>query len=314
MLTPYRVLDLTDRRGWLAGFLLAQLGADVVLAEPSGGWARDSVFEAYNRGKRSVTIQDPADLAGLARWADVVLDSDAWLGGDLDAWQTADPALIVVSLSAYGATGPKANWLATDLTLFAASGQMAVTADRDRPPIRTSVPQAWGHAASEVAVGALMALYERGRSGLGQHVDVSAQQAVTPDIAARRSPCRDRPATVASRVRRYPLRRHPPALGPPGEGWLRHDRRFLRFDDRPVPGSFDAMGPRGGPLRCSNRREGLDRFRRCAGFVRWLTYWWTVRFWPDSIVTDHPFNDSDRNSCPSFTRSGSPSVMSSGSA
>ena len=39
-------------------------------------------------------------------------------------------------------------------------------------------PQAWLHAGGEAAVGALLALHERERSGLGQHVDVSAQQAV----------------------------------------------------------------------------------------------------------------------------------------
>jgi crotonobetainyl-CoA:carnitine CoA-transferase CaiB-like acyl-CoA transferase len=37
MLGPYRVLDLTDDRGWFAGMILAQLGADVVLVEPEGG-------------------------------------------------------------------------------------------------------------------------------------------------------------------------------------------------------------------------------------------------------------------------------------
>ena len=54
MLDNYRVIDLTDRRGWMTGFLLAQLGADVILAEPESGWSRDHWFEAYNRGKRSV--------------------------------------------------------------------------------------------------------------------------------------------------------------------------------------------------------------------------------------------------------------------
>lgn len=109
----------------------------------------------------------------------VVLHTDSWPGVDLAAWRAADPQLVTVTLSAYGAQGPKADWLATDLTLFAASGQMAVTGDRDRPPVRTSVRQAWGHAGSDTALGALVALHERERSGLGQHVDVSAQQSVT---------------------------------------------------------------------------------------------------------------------------------------
>ena len=48
MLDNYRVIDLTDRRGWMTGFLLAQLGCDVVLAEPEDGWERDYWFAAYN--------------------------------------------------------------------------------------------------------------------------------------------------------------------------------------------------------------------------------------------------------------------------
>jgi crotonobetainyl-CoA:carnitine CoA-transferase CaiB-like acyl-CoA transferase len=178
VLDAYRVLDLTDRRGWLAGLLLAQLGADVVLAEPAGGWPRDLTFEAYNRSKRSVAPTG-GELDRLAGWADVVLDSGAWPAADLAAWRAADPALITVRLTPYGEHGPKSGWLATDLTLMAASGAMAVTGDADRPPVRTTVPQAWGHAASDAAVAALVALHERASSGFGQHVDVSAQQSVT---------------------------------------------------------------------------------------------------------------------------------------
>jgi len=184
VLQPYRVLDLTDARGWLAGFLLAQLGADVILAEPVGGYPRDHRFAAYNRGKRSVIVPDdagPAELAGLARGADVVLHTQSSFGRavDLGALRDAHPALVTVAITPYGESGPKSGWLASDLTLFAASGQMAVTGDSDRPPVRTSVPQAWLHAGADAAVGALAALAERERSGLGQHIDLSAQQAVT---------------------------------------------------------------------------------------------------------------------------------------
>jgi crotonobetainyl-CoA:carnitine CoA-transferase CaiB-like acyl-CoA transferase len=64
MLAPYRVLDLSDRDGWMAGFLLAQLGADVVLVEPPGGHPRDSWFEAYNRGKRGSPDPGVGGLSG----------------------------------------------------------------------------------------------------------------------------------------------------------------------------------------------------------------------------------------------------------
>ena len=50
--------------------------------------------------------------------------------------------------------------------------------DEDRPPVRLSVPQAFLHAGAEAAGAALIALHERQRSGRGQHIDVSAQQAI----------------------------------------------------------------------------------------------------------------------------------------
>ncbi len=179
MLDNYRVIDLTDSRGWLTGFLLAQLGCDVILAEPDGGWPRDDWFEAYNRGKRSVVVSDPDALKALVTDADFVIDCGAHpLPVDLAKLRDNNPRLITVSLSPFGADGPKADWLATDLTLVAASGQMICNGDADRPPVRISIPQAWSHAASQAMVGALVANDERSRSGLGQHVDVSAQQAM----------------------------------------------------------------------------------------------------------------------------------------
>ena len=97
MLSSYRVLDLTDARGQLAGYTLASLGADVVLVEPAGGSGsrrlppfaggvedveRSLVFHGWNRGKRSVVVDlrndaGRAELTRLARDADVVLESGA---------------------------------------------------------------------------------------------------------------------------------------------------------------------------------------------------------------------------------------------
>ncbi len=188
MLGPYRVLDLTDERGWFAGMLLAQLGADVVLVEPPGGWPRtgsaDRRHRAYNRGKRSLVAAGADEVMTLATEADIVLDNrgfdaiDGWGEADLAAMRAANPGLITVRTTPWGETGPKKDWLATDLTLFASSGQLAVTGDSDRPPVRISLPQAWLHAESQAAVAAMVALEHRARTGRGQHADVSAQQAV----------------------------------------------------------------------------------------------------------------------------------------
>jgi crotonobetainyl-CoA:carnitine CoA-transferase CaiB-like acyl-CoA transferase len=87
-----------------------------------------------------------------------------------------NPALIYVSISAFGQTGPKANYAESDLIVNAAGG--LETGDSDRAPLRFSVPLIYHHAGAEAAGAALIAHHERRRSGRGQHVDVSAQQAL----------------------------------------------------------------------------------------------------------------------------------------
>src|SRR5215212_7614719 len=118
MLEPYRVLDLTDVRGQLAGHTLASLGADVILVEPPGGSSsrrlppfagevedaeRSLTFHGWNRGKRSLVLDLRSDegqheLARLASDADVVLESGA-VPVELAVLREANPALVTVSIS-----------------------------------------------------------------------------------------------------------------------------------------------------------------------------------------------------------------------
>ncbi len=101
------------------------------------------------------------------------------MGSDTDDLATINPALIYVSISPFGQSGPKAGWAASDLVVMAAGGPLALTGDDDRPPLRVGVPQAYLHAAADGALGAMLAHFHRVRSGRGQHVDVSAQESVT---------------------------------------------------------------------------------------------------------------------------------------
>jgi crotonobetainyl-CoA:carnitine CoA-transferase CaiB-like acyl-CoA transferase len=204
MLSPYRVLDLTTERGVLCGQILADLGADVIKVEPPAGSParslgpflgdephpdRSLVWWAYNRNKRGITLdleraEGQAILRRLAERADFLIESDApgtlaGLGLGPADLAAVNPRLIYVSISPFGQTGPKAGYAASDLTVMAASGPLFMAGDADRPPLRVSVPQAFLHASAEAAAAALIALHERQRSGLGQHVDVSAQQAAT---------------------------------------------------------------------------------------------------------------------------------------
>lgn len=201
MLSPYRVLDFTNERGFLCGQILADLGADVIVVEPprgsparrigpfAGGVAgpESSLYWwAYNRNKRGITLnlehdEGRAIARELVKTADFVIESAGPGGMDQRGLgygnlSSINPGLVMVSISPFGQSGPKADWPASDLTVMASSGSLALTGDDDRPPVRTAVPQGFLHACADGAAGALIAHFGRVASGRGQHVDISAQQ------------------------------------------------------------------------------------------------------------------------------------------
>jgi crotonobetainyl-CoA:carnitine CoA-transferase CaiB-like acyl-CoA transferase len=203
-LAGIRVIDAASARGELAGRVLADLGAEVLAVEPPGGararglppFAHDRsddpeaslYWAAVALGKRSVVLDalDPRDaerLRELAREADVFIEAFepgalAPLGLDWPALRELNPALVYVSISPFGQDGPLARAPATDLTLEAAGGLLGLQGDPDRPPLPVGFPQAFLHAGVQAAADSILALCERQRSGLGQHLDVSAQAAV----------------------------------------------------------------------------------------------------------------------------------------
>ncbi len=225
MLSDYRVLDLTDERGHLAGFILGQLGAEVIAIEPPGGSSarrlgpfagdvedpeRSLAHWAYNRGKKSVVLDLDAEadrerLRALVRGADVLIESAEpgsmqARGLGVAALAELNPALIHVSITAFGSDGPKANWAVTDLVIQASAGNMVLNGDKDRAPVRAggTLPQAYHNAASEAAGATLIALFERqNRSGLGQHIDMSAQQSMSQSAQSMllATPLNARPTT-----------------------------------------------------------------------------------------------------------------------
>jgi crotonobetainyl-CoA:carnitine CoA-transferase CaiB-like acyl-CoA transferase len=200
-LAPYRVLDVTDHRGLLAGHMLAQLGADVVQLEPPGGssarqqppfapdWpaGENSLYwAAYAAGKRSIAgdpAEDPALWAKLLRSADFLIDSAApgdgrpsWL--DPATVAVINPAIVHVSITPFGLTGPKRDWHDSEIALWAAGGPLLLTRDDQGRPLRISVPQAYLHGAATAAGAALIAHAARANDGRGQHVDVAVLQSL----------------------------------------------------------------------------------------------------------------------------------------
>ena len=195
-----RVLDLTDTRGLLAGHLLARIGAEVIQVEPPSGHAArtrlseetysasGALWQAYGANKKSITC-DITTCSGreiileLCKTADVLIESShpgymQELGLDYDTLSQLFPHLIYVSITPFGSRGPKAHYQTTDLIVWAAGGALLPTVAAGAVPVSMSIPQSFRHASADAVNGALIALYERVRSGLGQHVDISAQLSV----------------------------------------------------------------------------------------------------------------------------------------
>ncbi len=169
--------------------ILGSLGAEVILVEGPDGRGRrhrqcgpDGTSLSWwnlRRGAQSCVIADRDELLKLVAGADALIESpDPGLGLDPVELRTINPGLVHTTVTAFGSTGPKAQWAASDLTIAAAAGSAAITGDTDRAPLRITAPQSWLHAGSHAAVGTALALRQRDLSGYGQHVDVSAQQAM----------------------------------------------------------------------------------------------------------------------------------------
>ena len=197
-------VDFATTRAELAGRMLAELGATVIKVEPPGGAAARQLppfdetkarsletslyWASVGNGKKSVVLDieseaDRARLQPLLQRADFVIESFdpgymATLGLDHASVAAANPGVIYASVTPWGQDGPDAHSPATDFTLEAAGGFTDLTGDPDRPPVSVAMPQVSFHAGVQAAADCVIALNERERSGLGQHLDVSMQAAV----------------------------------------------------------------------------------------------------------------------------------------
>jgi crotonobetainyl-CoA:carnitine CoA-transferase CaiB-like acyl-CoA transferase len=193
MLSCYKVLDLSDKTGWLAGKILADLGADVIKIEALDSDLSDTDWRAFNIGKRLLRL-DIGRGAGrrvldkMIGNADILVETAAPSGADdlmaPKRLAALNPELIHVSITPFGHNGPRAHWRGTDIEVMAASGAMSLVGEPEGTPLRISVPQSGLWAGAQAAVGALIAISCRtmGNCG-GQHVDVSAQASVLAALA-----------------------------------------------------------------------------------------------------------------------------------
>jgi crotonobetainyl-CoA:carnitine CoA-transferase CaiB-like acyl-CoA transferase len=194
-LDDVRVIDLTRvLAGPFCTMMLGDMGADVIkIEEPthgdeSRGWAPlvdgwSSYFLGVNRNKKSVALDlkhpdGAAALRSLVAHADVLVEnfkpgSLAELGFSYDEMSALNPRLVYCSISGYGHTGPRAGLSGYDVVIQGESGLMDVTGQPDGPPTRVGIAISDYLAGLYASQGILLALLERGRTGLGQHVDIA---------------------------------------------------------------------------------------------------------------------------------------------
>jgi crotonobetainyl-CoA:carnitine CoA-transferase CaiB-like acyl-CoA transferase len=140
------------------------------------------------RGRRHVILDlhDDADrrrAADLAASADVVVENFrpgrlAEWGLDYDSLRANNPGVVLVHVSGFGQTGPRADEAGFGSIGEAVGGIRHTTGDPDRPPARAGISLGDSLAALFAVIGTLAALHERHRSGLGQEVDVAIYEAV----------------------------------------------------------------------------------------------------------------------------------------
>lgn len=200
-LAGIRVLELgTMVAGPVAATLLADFGADVIKIEPpkvgdpirhSGPFVgTESLYwNVEGRSKRSVTLdlrvpEGQAVLRQLAGHADVLIENFrpgtmAKWGCDFDTLHALNPRLIMLSVSGFGQTGPKATHPAYDRVSLAFSGFLHMTGYPDRPPVRPGTAMADYQSALFGAFAVMIALFEReARGGSGQQIDVALFESV----------------------------------------------------------------------------------------------------------------------------------------
>ena len=195
-----RVLELgAFIAGPFAGQLLGDLGADVIKIEPPGTGdimrrygvrvdGKSLWWPAIARNKRSVAIdlRDERGRAAARRIAarcDVVIENfrpgtvERWDLG-YDALRAENPRVVLVHVSGFGQTGPRASEPGFGSIGEAMGGIRHTTGEPDRAPARTGISIGDSLAALFAVVGTQAALLERERSGEGQEVDVAIYEAV----------------------------------------------------------------------------------------------------------------------------------------
>lgn len=186
--------------GPFCGQILGDFGAEVIKIEDPGAgdpmrqWGRSLPkghspwWPVIGRNKKSVTLdlrrEEGRDLARrLIGKADVLIEN--FRPGTMERWGLAYEALardnaglVMARVSGFGQTGPYATRAGYGLIGEAMGGLRAITGEADRPPARAGLSIGDSLAAMHAALGVMMALSVRSRTGQGQVVDAAIYESV----------------------------------------------------------------------------------------------------------------------------------------
>lgn len=204
-LSGLKVLDASGWGGQYCGKMFSDLGAEVVLVEPTGGSAvrrdgpfldnkphieRSLPFAYFNAGKRSIALDldrpEGQDIfRGLAAGSDLLIESEkpgvmAARGLDFASLSAIAPQLVMTSITPFGQTGPFAQYEAEDIVALALGGLLYLGGYPETEPIAVYGNQAYLAAAQFAAVASMIALHGGGGTNqvAGRHIDLSVQECV----------------------------------------------------------------------------------------------------------------------------------------
>ncbi|MBI4304568.1 MAG: CoA transferase [Chloroflexi bacterium] len=209
VLSGIKVLDLTH---YIAGpfctKLMADYGADVIKIErPGGGDAarrvgpfpgdvphleKSGLFLYLNTNKQGITLNLKTKMGvdifkELVKKADVLVENfhpDVMpkLGLDFETLKKVNPRLIMTSISSYGQAGPYRDWKASEIVLYALSGQMSKQGDPDREPLKHALYIFQYFAGKIACFVTVAAAIRQAISGEGEYIDISILDAMRGDI------------------------------------------------------------------------------------------------------------------------------------
>ena len=195
-LDGFRVLDMTQyEAGTSCTQALAWLGADVVKVEsPRGDPGRGpsgsaEYFIVWNSNKRSVSI-DLQQPRGRQMLLDMLPRYDAFVENygpgvmeklDLgyDVMKAVHPGIIYARIKGFGLDGPWSDYKCYDMVAQSAAGAFSITGEPDGPPMRPGPTTGDAGTGVQMALAITAAYAQKLKTGKGQHIELSMQEAMT---------------------------------------------------------------------------------------------------------------------------------------